>query len=282
MPKALNKITKAIAIKFDHVYFKYPKTNNFVLKDISFEIKPKSKVALVGKNGAGKTTIIKLLTKMYAPNKGEIFINNTPLSKIPKTWIYKHIGLLIQNTPKLRLPVKEVISAGKLPQNIPIPKNISELQTELNKQFKDIQINSKKLITASKLSDIYKQIKALPNKFNTWLNTSIPGGVDISGGQWQKLLLAQMFYKDPLLLILDEPTSAIDSLAELEIFNNLFNHARDKTVLIVSHRFATVKRAEHILVLDNGKIVEQGSHKNLMARNGLYAKMFKARLGEDK
>lgn len=243
---------KPIEIQFKNVWFKYPKTKRWILKNIDFTIKSDEDIAIVGKNGAGKTTLIKLLLRIYHPTKGEIYINNVPLKDIDIDSLYNSIGILSQrfNTP-----------------GIPVDENIYLGDTQK-------KINSKKVQKAARLAKADHFIQKYPRTYKTFLSKSLEGGIAPSGGEWQRLAIARVFYKDPKLLILDEPTSAIDSLAEEEIFENIQNNAQNKTVIMISHRFATVKKSKRIVVMDNGTIVQNGTHTELTNKDGLYKKMY--------
>ncbi len=276
--KDVFKNTKALQIEFKDVWFKYPKSKNWVLKGVSFKINAGENFALVGKNGAGKTTIVKLLMGMYAPQKGEILINGYNLQNLNLDEYYEQVGLLLQRQLFLQVPVKELIFSAR-PPVLPVPNSLKKVENMPNlEKYIDKPKVLAKIREATKFVGMHNTIMKMPKKYNTWLRVDVPNGVDISGGQWQKLNIAQMVYRDPKLLVLDEPTSAIDALAEEEIFNKIFEYAKEKTVLIISHRFATVKRAQKIMVLQNGKIIEQGTHSQLVKAGGLYAKMYKAQV----
>lgn len=245
--------TKAPSIEFRDVWFKYPGTEKWVLKGVSLKIQEKTDVAFVGKNGAGKSTLIKLILRVYDATKGEILINGINIKNISIPEYYKQIGILAQEFHKFGFTAGENITIGDVHKT----QQTEELMVEAAKK--------------ARADDFINQYE---HGYNTYLTRELKGGVNPSGGQTQRIAIARVFYKNPSLIILDEPTSAIDSLAEEQIFGNIKQESVDKTVVIISHRFATVKKADYIFVLDEGIIKEQGTHQELCANNGLYAQMY--------
>jgi ATP-binding cassette subfamily B protein len=209
-------------------------------------------VALVGENGAGKSTLIKLLLRFYRPTSGQILINGIDLQDMAIESWYKQLATLIQDFNQYPLTIAENIEIGRSSQ----------------------KANIKLLKRAAKFGNVDQQVAGYEHGWETVLDSSFKKGVEPSGGQWQRVALARAFYRGAEMIILDEPTSAIDAKAEYDIFNNIFLHYKDKTALIVSHRFSTVRRANRIIVLDHGKIIEEGSHHQLMKKEGLYHDMF--------
>lgn len=248
---------EAPSIEFKDVWFKYPGTETWVLKGVSFNINAKSDIAFVGKNGAGKSTLIKLILRVYDATKGEILINGINIKELSISDYYKQIGILAQDFHKFRFSAKENISVGDI--------------------TKDAFLED--IIESAKKAEADEFINKYANKYDTYLTRELAGGVNPSGGQLQRIAIARVFYRNPKLIILDEPTSAIDSLAEEQIFDNIKKEAHDKTVIIISHRFATVKKAEYIFVLDEGIIKESGTHDQLCSNDGLYSRMFAAQQG---
>jgi ATP-binding cassette, subfamily B, bacterial len=248
-PIVLGEI-KPPRIEFKNVSFQYPGGRK-VLDGVSFTIEPGERVALVGQNGAGKTTIIKLLCRFYDVSDGEILINGVNLKDLSLTDWYKFLGTLFQEFVKYHFTVKENIYLGS-----------SEKQDEVAMRQAAIKAGA---------ADFIEQ---LPRKYDQVLGKEFEDGEEISGGQWQKLAIARAFYQGSPILILDEPTSAIDAEAEYEIFNNLEKQYKDKTLILVSHRFSTVRNANKIIVIDHGKVAESGSHEELMELSGLYSKLF--------
>ncbi len=240
-----------LRIEFVNVSFTYPGSNEKIFDKLSLSIKPGEHVALVGENGAGKSTAIKLLLRFYKTDEGQILVNGKDINEIKIDSLYDQIATLFQDFNRYPFPVKENVS----------------MTSESN-------IDKGRFDEALKLGGLDEIIEELPKGVNTVLDSSFKSGVEPSGGQYQRVALARTFYRKSNLIILDEPTSAIDAKAEYKIFNNLFDHYKDITTLIVSHRFSTVRRADRIVVLDKGKITEQGTHKQLMAKKGLYYELF--------
>jgi ATP-binding cassette subfamily B protein len=252
-PQAV-KLSKNTApeIVFEDLSFNYPKQDRPVFDHLNLTIKAGEHIALVGENGAGKSTLIKLLLRFYTPTSGRILIDGVDLKDIAIESWYEHIATLFQDFNQYPLPIDENIEIGR--SNLPV--------------------NQKLLHQAAKFGSVDKLVDEYKDGWKTVLDSSFKRGVEPSGGQWQRVALARSFYRDASMLILDEPTSAIDANAEYEIFNNIFEHYQDRTTLIVSHRFSTVRRADRIVVLEEGKIIEQGSHQDLMMRDGMYHKLF--------
>jgi len=248
-PVILKKSTPP-KIEFRNVSFRYPGGPK-VLKDVSFTINSGESVAFVGHNGAGKTTIVKLLCRFYDVTEGEILINNVNIKKLSLSNWYKYLGTLFQQFVHYHFTVRENITLGA-----PNKKD--------DRAIKEAAVKS----------GAAEFIEKLPKKYDQMLGRQFEEGEELSDGQWQKLAIARAFYGKPPVLILDEPTSSIDAEAEYEIFNNLRKQYQNKTLVLVSHRFSTVRNASKILVVDHGQIIERGSHKKLMKLDGKYAKMF--------
>ena len=251
-PVVIPKSQVPQVIEFKNVSFKYPKTNRFILKDFNLTIQSGEKIAVVGENGAGKTTLIKVLLRFYDVSEGEVLINGVNIKEVDLDEWHMCIGALFQDFIKYQFTFKENVYLGDL--------------TKTNEE--------KLLREAIDISGANKFLDTLPDGINQVVGKMFEGGIDLSGGQWQKLALARAFFRDAPILILDEPTSAIDAKAEYEIFQNVQKLQKDKTVVIISHRFSTVRHADRILVLGDGKILEEGNHDELMKRKGLYAELF--------
>lgn len=252
-PEAVMLTSKSSpVIEFKDVTFSYPDQETAVFKNLSLKIESGEHVAIVGENGAGKSTLIKLLLRYYLPDSGQILINGTDIKDIAIDSLYEQIATLFQNFNEYPFSIKENVLAGR--SSSPVDED--------------------RVRQAAKESNLNTMVDGFEYGYDTVLDSSFKKGVEPSGGQWQRVALARAFYRDANMIILDEPTSAIDAKAEYDIFNNIFKHYKDKTALIVSHRFSTVRRADRIIVIDNGKIIEQGSHKELMKRKGLYHELF--------
>jgi len=251
---ALAKTTPEI--EYRKVHFTYPATEKEVFKDLNFTIKAGEKIAVVGVNGAGKTTLTKLMMRFYDTSSGEVFLDGLNIKDIDiKTW-YAKIGYLSQSYDRFKFDIKEAIAMGD--------------RSDLSKE-----IDTKRVIEAARKARAYDFIMEWPKGFDTQLGKEFEGGVEPSVGQWQKLALARLFYRDPQVWILDEPTAAIDAVAEMEIFEELESLPDDKTVILISHRFNTVKNADRIMLIEHGEIKEFGSHEELMKiPNGLYRDLF--------
>lgn len=249
-------------ITFKNVFFQYPQTKKAVLQDISLTIQQGQHIAIVGENGAGKSTFIKLLTGLYDPTKGSIAVGDTPLKDVDIASWHKHLSVLQQDFQKYMFAtVEENVVFG----DVSHPKDTTLLKESLEK---------------AEAGDF---IEKLPNKLKTYPSTWMEDdkgnkGTALSGGQWQRLALARNFYRNSPIIILDEPTSAIDALAEARIFKRLFGTANKRTVITVSHRLSTVERADRIIVLQEGRVVESGTHKELVNKKGAYYTMFQSQL----
>ncbi len=242
-------------IEFTNVEFSYPLNNQPTLKNVSFVVEPGEHIALVGENGSGKTTIIKLLLGFYRPSKGQILINGIPLEQLDPIEWYKQLGVLFQDFAAYTFTT--------LSDNI---------------WFGDItkKPNRKAFEAALQQADILHLSKELEHGFEQILGRSWgdKNGTDLSGGQWQRVGLARSFFRDANILVLDEPTSAVDAKAEYEIFQQIDKNQKDKTTIIISHRFSTVRKAQKIYVIAGGKIIEEGSHSELIKIGGNYKEMF--------
>lgn len=239
-------------IRFDNVSFAYPHSKRKVFKDFSLHIEGGNKIALVGENGSGKTTLIKLLCRFYDVQKGEISINGVDIRLISQSQLRSLFSVLFQDYIGYDLSVEENIAMGAV--------------NRIHKR-KEIQ-------KASMMAGVSEFVNKLPKKYKQLLGATFEGSEQLSIGQWQRIALAKVFMRNSPIIILDEPTAAVDAKTENEIFNKVMSLIKNKTVLMVSHRFSTVRQADEIVVLKAGQIIERGDHDKLMKINGEYATMF--------
>jgi ATP-binding cassette subfamily B protein len=238
--------------EFRNVAFAYPGSDRLIVQNIHFRLEPKEKIALIGENGAGKTTLVKLLARLYDPTEGVILLDGVDLRDYSVEDLRREIGVIFQDYMRYELLVKENIGFGKI-ESLDIDPEIRE---------------------AARKSLAAGMINRLPGRFDQMIGRRFEGGVDLSGGEWQKIALARAYMRDCQLLILDEPTATLDARAEYEVFLRFADLTRDRMSVLISHRFSTVRMASRILVLEGGQIREQGSHGQLVALGGRYAELF--------
>jgi ATP-binding cassette subfamily B protein len=238
--------------EFRNVSFTYPGQTRLVLSDVSFHLRRGERLALVGENGQGKTTIVKLLTRLYDPTAGQILLDGVDLREYSLEDLWKETGVIFQDFMRYDMTAAENIAIGKIEERDNMFRVRSAAQKSLAEQV----------------------IRKLPKNYEQILGRRFEGGVDLSGGEWQKMALARAYLRDAQLLILDEPTAALDAKSEHEVFQRFAELTHGKMALLISHRFSTVKMADRILVLEAGQIAEQGDHEQLLLRGGRYAEMF--------
>jgi ATP-binding cassette subfamily B protein len=238
--------------EFRAVSFQYPDSDRRVLNNINLRFERGEKVALVGENGQGKTTLIKLLARLYDPTEGAIFLDDIDLREYSIEDLSKEIGIIFQDFVRYEISARENIGVGRIDE-----------------------INNEMLVSEAARKSLADAVVAkLPNGLHQMLGRRFEGGTDLSGGEWQKFALARAYMRDAQVLILDEPTASLDARSEYEVFQHFVELAQDCMTVLVSHRFSTVRIAQRILVLDDGQIREQGTHEQLLERGGRYAESF--------
>jgi ATP-binding cassette, subfamily B, bacterial len=238
--------------EFRNVSFAYPGTERRVLKNFNFHLKPGERIALIGENGQGKTTVVKLITRLYDPTEGEILLDGIDLREYSIDDLHREMGVIFQDFMRYEMTARENIAVGR----VEMPHTQDEIESAAHKSLAEGVI--------SKMTGGYEQM----------LGRRFEGGVDLSGGEWQKIALARAYLRDAQLLILDEPTAALDAKSELEVFERFAELTMGKMALLISHRFSTVRMADRIVVLEGGQLVEEGTHQTLIDLGGRYAGMF--------
>ncbi|MGN6617791.1 MAG: ABC transporter ATP-binding protein [Ilyomonas sp.] len=237
---------------FENVGFKYHNTESWANRNLNFTLHAGEKLALVGENGAGKTTLVKLLARLYDPTEGRILLDGIDLREYDLFELRKNIGIIFQDYLRYQMSFAQNIAVGNI----------------------DEQFNRPLIEQSAEKSLASLLVKRLPNQYDQALGRRFNNGIELSGGEWQKVALARAYMKESQLLILDEPTSALDARAEYQVFQRFAELTRGKTAVLISHRFSTVRMANRILVLDKGQLLEIGSHEELLALNGRYAELF--------
>ncbi|HEY7616146.1 MAG TPA: ABC transporter ATP-binding protein, partial [Terriglobales bacterium] len=238
--------------EFREVSFRSPGSSRMVLSGLNLRLRPGERIAMVGENGQGKTTIVKLITRLYDPVEGQILLDGVDLREYSLEDLYKEIGVIFQDFMRYEMTARENIAVGR----------IEELD------------NSELLRLAARKGMADHVIARLPMEYDQMLGRRFDGGIDISGGEWQKVALARAYLRDAQVLILDEPTAALDARSEYEVFQRFAELTAGKLALFISHRFSTVRMADRIVVLEDGRITEDGSHTELANLGGRYAEMF--------
>jgi ATP-binding cassette subfamily B protein len=239
-------------VEFRNVSFNYPGNSRLVLNRINFQLHTGERMALIGENGQGKTTIVKLITRLYDPTEGQILLDGVDLREYDLEDLHREIGVIFQDFMRYEMTARENIAVGRVEEI----DNLELLKTAAHKSLAD------------------RTIERLPDGYEQMLGRRFEQGVDLSGGEWQKVALARAYLRDAQLLILDEPTAALDARSEFEVFQRFSELTAGKMALFISHRFSTVRSADRILVLENGKIAEEGTHDQLASLGGRYAEMF--------
>ena len=247
LPAALRR-----GIEFRNVGFRYPESEEWALRAIDLSIRPGEKIALVGHNGAGKTTVIKLLSRLYDPTEGTILIDGIDIRELDPLELRQKIGVIFQDFVRYHLPVSENIGFGQI-------ETVHHMD---------------KIVEAARKSGAHAIIENLPEGYQTMLGRWFHGGHELSIGQWQRIALARAFMRDAEILVLDEPTASLDAQTEYEIFRHFQELTEGKMAILISHRFSTVRMADRIVVIEGGRIAEIGSHQELLRHEGIYARLF--------
>ncbi|MEK7254404.1 MAG: ABC transporter ATP-binding protein, partial [Bacteroidota bacterium] len=242
-----------LGFTFENVSFKYPNNEKWAIRNLSFHLQAGEKLALVGENGAGKTTLVKLLARLYEPTEGRILLDGKDIRDYRIEDLRNAIGIIFQDYIRFQMKASENIAIGSIEQ----------------RQERPIIENAARKSLADTV------VETLPKGYDQILGKRFANGIELSGGQWQKVALARAYMRDAQLLILDEPTSALDARAEHEVFLRFSELIEGKTAVLISHRFSTVRMADRILFLENGELREIGSHEELVEKGGMYAELFR-------
>jgi len=237
---------------FENVGFRYPGSENWAVRNLSFSVPAGETLALVGENGAGKTTIVKLMTRLYDPDEGRITLDGIDLKAFATADLRTHIGVIFQDFLRYSFTASDNIGVGRI----------------------EVAADRDRIVSAAEQSLADPVIRKLPEGYDQMLGRTFLKGQDLSGGEWQKIAIARAYMRNAEIIILDEPTAALDARAEAEVFTRFKNLAEGTTAVLISHRFSTVRMADRIVVLADGKVEEQGTHSELMANGGRYAELF--------
>jgi ATP-binding cassette subfamily B protein len=239
-------------ITFRNVFFRYPESPDYALQDVNLRIRPGERIALVGPNGSGRTTLVKLLTRLYDPTKGQIMLDGVDLREYELPSLHQRIGVIFQDFVQYHLTVHENIGFGQ----------VEALEDRL------------RVVRAAQKGGAHPIIEGLPEGYEALLGRRWEEGHELSGGEWQKIALSRAFMRDAEVLVLDEPTASLDAEAEYEVFRRFGELTVGRIAVLISHRFSTVRMADRIVVIEGGHITEVGSHQELVARKGTYFRLF--------
>jgi ATP-binding cassette subfamily B protein len=258
----------------ENVGFRYPESEMWALRGVNLSLQPGERLALVGGNGAGKTTLVKLLARLYDPTEGRILLDGRDLRDYDIESLRRNLGVIFQDFYRYDLRFDENIGVGEIEQVRDYVDATNGERLHANDPDRNGDPPPVSIVSAAEKSLAASLLPRLPEKYKQLLGRRFDGGVDLSGGEWQKIALARAYMRDAQLLILDEPTASLDARAEYEVFRRFAGLMEGRMAVIISHRFSTVRMADRIVVLDEGRIVEEGSHDSLIARGGLYHELF--------
>jgi ATP-binding cassette, subfamily B, bacterial len=263
---------------FENVGFRYPDDEKWALRGVNLSLQPSERLALVGGNGAGKTTLVKLLTRLYDPTEGRILLDGVDLREYDLESLRRNVGVIFQDFYRYDLRFDENIGVGEIED---VKDYFNQAEAEINgNQLTDVtakangDLTPPVIVSAAEKSLAASLLPRLPEGYGQILGRRFQGGVDLSGGEWQKVALARAYMRDAQVLILDEPTASLDARAEYEVFRRFAGLMAGRMAVIISHRFSTVRMADRIVVFDEGRVVEEGTHDALVARGGLYSELF--------
>jgi ATP-binding cassette subfamily B protein len=257
---------------FENVSFKYPGSDRWALQGVSLQLQPGERIALVGENGAGKTTVTKLLARLYDPTEGRILLDGVDLREYDLPDVRRAIGVIFQDFVRYDLRMDENIGVGE----------IEEVRADFDRNWgsedpgkpPEARPTPNQIVAAAEKSLAASLLPRMPGGYRQMLGRRFESGVNLSGGEWQKVALARAYMRDAQVLILDEPTAALDARAEYDVFVRFNELMAGRMAVVISHRFSTVRMADRIVVLQNGTVVENGTHGELVAARGLYAELF--------
>lgn len=269
---------------FENVGYRYPGNEYWALRNVNFRLQTNDRLALVGGNGSGKTTLVKLLARLYDPSEGRILLDGKDLREYDLKSLRRNVGVIFQDFYRYDLRFDENIGVGEIDQVSTYldNRNAASEETSADSTSESMEVPHgtdgpavpSTIVSAADKSLAASLLTRLPQQYRQLLGRRFAGGVDLSGGEWQKVALARAYMRDAQVLILDEPTASLDARAEFEVFRRFAQLMEGRIAVIISHRFSTVRMADRIVVLDEGNVVEEGSHDTLISRGGLYAELF--------
>ncbi len=254
--------------RFENVGFRYPGSDRWAVRHVSFELRPGERIAFVGENGAGKTTLTKLIARLYDPSEGRILLDGRDLREYDLLSLRRAVSVIFQDFVRYELRFDENIGIGSI-------ESARDYLDALDEEPDEAARGNESIESAAEKSLASELLARFPEGWRQMLGRRFDGGVNLSGGEWQKVALARAYMRDAQILILDEPTAALDARAEYEVFLRFSELVQGRTAIIISHRFSTVRMADRIVVLRNGRVEEEGTHTELLALSGLYAELFR-------